>query len=212
MICAGEQRTALYRFYDADEKLLYVGITNDPWRRWRQHVQEKPWYPQVKHQAVTWYDTRIAAEIAEHVAIRREHPRFNIAGAVRPVEVPVEEPASARPVTADPEPVPGPAPEPDPEPDPEPELQRAAEPAPLPGPAAGSAPPRRTLIAVLTCAAWAFLPSMPGMPNWRNPWMIALAASTVIPVMAVALIAAAPRIHRFGRWLEHTFMPDGVVQ
>src|SRR5260370_1126197 len=118
MISASEQRTALYRFYDATENLLYVGITNDPWRRWRQHVQEKSWYPQVKHQAVTWYDSRIAAEVAEHVAIRCERPRFNVAGAVRPVavEVPAEPapqpsppaagPAAADLVVADPEPEP----------------------------------------------------------------------------------------------------------
>lgn len=82
--CIAEQRTALYRFYDAQGELLYVGITNDPWRRWRQHVQEKPWYPQVKHQSVTWYDSKSAASKAETRAIRAERPEFNIAGALKP--------------------------------------------------------------------------------------------------------------------------------
>ena len=81
---ATETRTALYRFYDAREELLYVGITDDPWRRWREHMQAKPWYPRVKHQSVTWYDTRGQAETAEKRAIRAERPQFNIAGAVRP--------------------------------------------------------------------------------------------------------------------------------
>lgn len=83
---AAETRTALYRFYDAREALLYVGITDDPWRRWREHVREKPWYPQVKHQATTWYDTEREARRAETRAIRTERPRFNIAGAIRPPE------------------------------------------------------------------------------------------------------------------------------
>ena len=81
-----ETRTALYRFYDARENLLYIGITNDPWRRWREHVREKPWYPQVKHQSVTWYDTEWRARKAETRAIRAERPQFNIAGAIRPPE------------------------------------------------------------------------------------------------------------------------------
>lgn len=84
--CADETRTALYRFYDPQGKLLYVGITNDPWRRWREHVREKPWYPQVKHQAVTWYDAERQARRAETRAIHDERPEFNIAGALKPLD------------------------------------------------------------------------------------------------------------------------------
>ena len=76
----------MYRFYDGQGKLLYVGITIDPWRRWREHVQEKPWYPQVKHQAVTWYDAEWQARKAETRAIRTERPEFNIAGALKPLD------------------------------------------------------------------------------------------------------------------------------
>lgn len=187
-VCEGEERTALYRFYDASEKLLYVGITNDPWRRWRQHVQEKPWYPQVKHQAVTWYDGRIAAEKAERVAIRCEHPQFNIAGAVRPVT----QETAAKPV---------------PQPPPVAEPQQAAEPSESPAPDRRS----RTLLALLICAAWSFLPSMPGMPSWDTPWGIAIASSTVIPVTMYLLICVASSIHRFGRWLDQTFTPNGSM-
>ena len=188
MISAGEQRTALYRFYDADERLLYVGITNDPWRRWRQHVLEKSWYPQVKHQAVTWYDNRTAAEVAEYVAIRCEYPRFNIAGAVRPV--PDEAPAESTSQLV-------------PESEPEPEAE--VTPTEPPGPKRN----RRTLLVILICIFWAFLPSTPGLPSWRNPYMMALVGSTIIPVLAYLLICAAPGIHRFGRWLDCTFTPDG---
>jgi hypothetical protein len=79
-----DNRTALYRFYDVREALLYVGITKDPWRRWGEHMRKQPWYPQIKHYAVTMYDARPLAEKAETRAIRAEGPRFNIAGALRP--------------------------------------------------------------------------------------------------------------------------------
>lgn len=86
MRATGETRHALYRFYDAHENLLYVGISGDPWRRWREHVRTQPWYPQVVHWAGTWYASEELAGAAEDRAIRSERPRFNIAGAIRPPE------------------------------------------------------------------------------------------------------------------------------
>lgn len=197
--CAAEERTALYRFYDERETLLYVGITCDPWRRWREHVRDKWWYPQVKHQAVTWYESRPEAEVAEWWAIRREHPNFNIAGAVRPVAD--EVPASPAPLPAvrRPVPDPGPVPEPDPGPVPEP----ASEPAESPDPERGI----RTLIVITACIAWALLPSALGMPH-SSPWGIALLASTVIPVTVFMLIFAAPGVRRLGCWLDRNFGPS----
>ena len=70
-------KTALYRFFDADGKLLYVGITGDIRRRWKQHEQGKPWWPSVAEKAVTWHGSRIDAEIAELEAIRDEEPEHN---------------------------------------------------------------------------------------------------------------------------------------
>lgn len=200
MIAEGETRTALYRFYDADEKLLYVGITDDPWRRWREHVRDKPWYPQVKHQAVTWYDARTAAEVAEYVAIRCEGPRFNIAGAVRPVAIEVR-PVAVK-VLAEPAPQP-----------PRPAVELAA-----PGPEPAPAEPvvldhrRRTLFVILLCINWAFLPSLPGMPaSWHSMGMKVLVISTIIPVLVFLLIVATSAISRLGNWLERTFTPSGPI-
>jgi hypothetical protein len=87
-------------------------------------------------------------------------------------------------------------------------------------PAAGGIPPaagppalgrkgRRATAIVLACAVWGFAPAFPGIQqDWRSPWMIGLIVSTPIPAVIVLLIAFAPKIHRFGRWLDSTFGPD----
>lgn len=71
------ERTALYRFYDEDDRLLYVGITSDTRGRFKQHASSKPWWSQVTTRELEWYPTREDAAVAEVVAIRAEHPMFN---------------------------------------------------------------------------------------------------------------------------------------
>ncbi|MET8506787.1 GntR family transcriptional regulator [Streptomyces sp. NPDC004787] len=70
---------ALYRYFDAERKLLYLGVTSDPARRDREHRRNAAdlWYPLVAGRGVDWYDTREEAEAAERRAIREEKPRFN---------------------------------------------------------------------------------------------------------------------------------------
>lgn len=72
--------TSLYRFFDADGTLLYVGITNALHTRLKGHESTKPWWELVRSIRVDHLPTRQAALEAEAVAIRREHPAFNIAG------------------------------------------------------------------------------------------------------------------------------------
>lgn len=78
-----EERTAVYRFFDAAGDLLYVGITNDVIHRWRKHAAEKTWWAEVQKQTVEWHASRKEAERAEGIAITWEYPRYNIAGAPR---------------------------------------------------------------------------------------------------------------------------------
>jgi predicted GIY-YIG superfamily endonuclease len=68
------ERTALYRLYDADDRLLYVGISSNPHRRWKQHALEhaKTWWPDVRGERVQWFESRREAEVAELAAIRTE--------------------------------------------------------------------------------------------------------------------------------------------
>lgn len=69
---------ALYRFYDAVDALLYVGITVDPSQRFRAHRDEKPWWAEVTRIAIEHYPDREAVEQAEREAIAAERPRWNI--------------------------------------------------------------------------------------------------------------------------------------
>jgi len=70
-------RTALYRLHDAGGCLLYIGIANDPERRWLEHAASKGWWSQVDRQDVQWWPSRPEAEAAETAAIRAERPLHN---------------------------------------------------------------------------------------------------------------------------------------
>lgn len=71
-------QTALYRFFDADGSLLYVGIANDPRPRWSCHAGEKRWWGEVETKTIDWFATREEAENAEIAAIVSERPRYNV--------------------------------------------------------------------------------------------------------------------------------------
>lgn len=72
------ERTALYRMFDAADDLLYIGISNNFGRRWKQEAESKEWYPWVHRQTVEWYDSRTEALDAEELAIKAEHPKHNV--------------------------------------------------------------------------------------------------------------------------------------
>jgi hypothetical protein len=78
------ERTAVYRLFDADGALLYVGISKSFGLRWQQHAHAQPWWPEVQRQTVEWRETRREAEEAETVAILSEKPRYNRDKAVPP--------------------------------------------------------------------------------------------------------------------------------
>ena len=71
-------RHFLYRWFDAEGRLLYVGITNDASRRVAEHVASKPWIGQAAQMTLTHYPDRAAVLAAEKEAIRMEQPAYNI--------------------------------------------------------------------------------------------------------------------------------------
>jgi predicted GIY-YIG superfamily endonuclease len=69
--------TALYRWYDQDDVLLYVGVSTNVARRAGQH-EDKEWWHRVARSTVEQFESRGAALDAESRAIREERPLFNI--------------------------------------------------------------------------------------------------------------------------------------
>lgn len=73
----------LYRLYDRDGQLLYIGVTDNVLRRWKEHSKEKFWWDQVHTFTKEEYPDRSSVENAERLAIKTESPTYNIAHAVR---------------------------------------------------------------------------------------------------------------------------------
>lgn len=72
-----KENTALYRFYDSEHQLLYVGISNNLVSRFGQHSQIAEWHSRVTFSRVEHFETRAEALVAEKKAIQSEHPIFN---------------------------------------------------------------------------------------------------------------------------------------
>lgn len=77
------QLTGVYRLYACDGTLLYVGVTNDPLRRWWQHAATKSWWSEVDHLVLVPFGSATAARHMERQIIRDESPLYNIQHAQR---------------------------------------------------------------------------------------------------------------------------------
>ena len=73
------ERCYLYRFFDLDERLLYVGITRDVGSRFSDHRRSSGWWSEVATCAIETTPGRAEAEYAEAVAILAERPLHNTA-------------------------------------------------------------------------------------------------------------------------------------
>lgn len=68
----------LYRFWSADDRLLYVGITDRGRTREKEHARSKSWWPEVHHVTVEPVATRAELLHLEREAIRKGRPKYNI--------------------------------------------------------------------------------------------------------------------------------------
>jgi predicted GIY-YIG superfamily endonuclease len=70
--------TSVYRYYDALDVLIYVGITKRGTGRNTEHNRHASWWPYVSRQEVEHLDTRPAALRRERELIIRHRPPFNV--------------------------------------------------------------------------------------------------------------------------------------
>jgi len=70
--------TDLYRYFDADDRLLYVGISFSAVMRASQHRSDKGWWKDVARMTVEHLPNRAAAERKEIEAIKNESPVHNV--------------------------------------------------------------------------------------------------------------------------------------
>lgn len=73
-----DQPTHLYRYFDDQNYLLYVGISASAMRRLLEHASGKIWAALVARVDVQTLPSRNAALAAEKEAIVKENPRFNV--------------------------------------------------------------------------------------------------------------------------------------
>lgn len=69
--------TSLYRYYDKNDLLLYVGVTGRGATRNIEHNKSQPWWPHVTRQEVTHLPTRRDALLEEKRLIQKHLPPYN---------------------------------------------------------------------------------------------------------------------------------------
>jgi predicted GIY-YIG superfamily endonuclease len=70
----------LYRHFDKDNVLLYVGISYNALARLNQHKNKAHWFKDITNITIEPFETRKEVEEAELQAIRLEKPKHNIQG------------------------------------------------------------------------------------------------------------------------------------
>lgn len=78
-----ERKFLVYRCFNSDGDLLYVGQTTEGMRRLRQHEQDKSWWHEVETVTRQTCQSQEEMNEVELRAIREENPRYNIAGRPR---------------------------------------------------------------------------------------------------------------------------------
>jgi excinuclease UvrABC nuclease subunit len=74
----GRQEHVVYRMYDEDGRLLYIGVTCSMKRRLYAHRKATPWFHEIACLTSVPFEHRRAAFEAEAAAIRAEQPLYNV--------------------------------------------------------------------------------------------------------------------------------------
>lgn len=68
--------TYLYRYFRPEGRLLYTGVSCQPWERHSQH-RSAIWHPHVRVMRIERFPTRSIALVAETISIQDERPDYN---------------------------------------------------------------------------------------------------------------------------------------
>jgi predicted GIY-YIG superfamily endonuclease len=71
-------KTYVYRLWNAQKELLYVGISKSLMTRIDQHDKGKEWGAEIDEVTAKSYSSRDSARTAEIQAIKKENPKYNI--------------------------------------------------------------------------------------------------------------------------------------
>ena len=72
------KKTALYRHYDKDDVLLYIGISLSAVARLKQHQSSSRWFYDTAIMTIEWFDSVEQAREEELCAIKNESPIYNV--------------------------------------------------------------------------------------------------------------------------------------
>jgi len=68
---------AIYRLFDADDNLLYIGCSATPGRRFQKHLYDQAWRYEISRIELEWRPAWLDGRRAEMIAIRDERPKYN---------------------------------------------------------------------------------------------------------------------------------------
>ena len=70
-------RQVIYRHFDAEDNLLYVGQSLRPMVRLETHRSASDWYYDIAKVTLDWLEPGVSASEVEQAAIRSEMPKYN---------------------------------------------------------------------------------------------------------------------------------------
>lgn len=74
------EHNILYRYFDENDRLLYVGITKNQFQRLQGHATSAKWFGLIHKATFEHFTSRNDVKLAELAAITSEKPMFNIQG------------------------------------------------------------------------------------------------------------------------------------
>jgi predicted GIY-YIG superfamily endonuclease len=80
----GSQDFAVYRYVDADGRVLYIGYTSTLLARMNAHRLGAEWWSQVRGCSIEMFGDELSARRAEVAAIQAEQPAYNVRGVMPP--------------------------------------------------------------------------------------------------------------------------------